>query len=403
MTPESVQSRSVQFDEMGELRSLLEQQQARVRELESAQAQLEIYADDLQRTFRELRRQLSNMNELHKISTIIGSVLEPTEVMARTLDGLGRLVEHDLACIYLLEEGIAVRRVTRGKASPAPPDSARQGEGMVGRALLEGAEATVSNDGRSLAVPMRAGGAVVGALLLVRGRDSTAALADDDRKLAELVAAEAAAAIQNARLYEQTRRLATTDPQTGLFNLRYFRDALTMEVARARRLGYVVGLLMIDVDNFKRVNDTYGHPIGDEVLRDVAVILKRNLRRTDVVVRYGGEEFSVILPGLGPAGVRAVAEKLCRAVRSQAPLERDGKTAMPITVSIGGSAQAARVVDSVALVREADAALYDAKRAGKDCAVIYSASVPPVSDPRTSNPPNGGTPLPTLGAEGEQS
>jgi diguanylate cyclase (GGDEF)-like protein len=346
------------------LRRLYAQEQARVRELEAAQSQLEIYAQDLQRTFSELRRQLAHMNELHQISTIIGSVLEPNEVMTRTLDGLGRLVEHDAACIYLAEGDAAVRRAARGGLEHLPPRKVKPGEGGLGR-VLAGIEPWASSiDRRSMTVAMRASGVAVGALHIVRSEADT--FDDDDRKLAELVAAEAAAAIQNARLYEQTQRLATTDPQTGLFNYRYFHDALRLEVARARRLGYAVGLLMMDVDNFKRINDTYGHPVGDEVLHDIAAVLQQNVRRTDVVVRYGGEEFAIILPGLGLSGVRAVGEKLRRAVRSLRPLERDGKVAVPITISIGGVSRPASEVDAVALVRDSDAALYEAKRTGKD-------------------------------------
>ena len=152
---------------------------------------------------------------------------------------------------------------------------------------------------------------------------------DDDRKLAELVAAEAAAAIHNARLYEQTQRLAITDPLTDLSNHRFFRDALALEIARASRLGYSLGLLMIDVDNFKRVNDTFGHPVGDDVLRNIADVLRSNLRQTDVAARYGGEEFAIVLPGLGPRGVQAVGEKLRRAVKALAATGRGGRGAVP--------------------------------------------------------------------------
>ncbi len=350
------------------LRRLYAQEQARVRELEAAQSQLEVYAEDLQRTFLEVRRQLAHMNELHHISTVIGSVLEPNEVMTRTLDGLGRLIEHDAACIFLVEGDVAVRRSARGGADQLPPRKVTLGDGALGRVLAGTEPSTTSADGKTLTVAMRASGVTVGALYVARFEGD--ALSDEDRKLAELVAAESAAAIQNARLYEQTQRLATTDPQTNLFNYRYFHDALRLEVARARRLGYAVGLLMIDADNFKRVNDTYGHPAGDEVLHDIAAILQQNVRRTDVVARYGGEEFAIILPGLGSTGVRAVGEKLRRAVRSLRPLQHEGKATVPITMSVGGVSRPASDVDALALVREADAALYEAKRRGKDCVYV---------------------------------
>jgi diguanylate cyclase (GGDEF)-like protein len=193
---------------------------------------------------------------------------------------------------------------------------------------------------------------------------------DDDRKLAELVAAEAAAAIHNARLYEQTQRLATTDALTNLSNHRYFREALAMEIARANRLGYALGLLMIDVDNFKRVNDTFGHPVGDDVLRNIARVLRSNLRQTDVAARYGGEEFAIVLPGLGPRGVRAVGEKLRRAVKTLQPLVTAGAPPFQISVSIGGVSAAHPELNAVDLVRVADSALYEAKRRGRDVVCV---------------------------------
>jgi two-component system, cell cycle response regulator len=215
---------------------------------------------------------------------------------------------------------------------------------------------------------MRASGVAVGVLHLIRTDGPP--LTDDDRKLAELVAAEAAAAIHNARLYEQTQRLATTDELTNLSNHRFFRDALTLEIARASRLGYALGLLLIDVDNFKRVNDTFGHPVGDDVLRSIAQVLSSNLRQTDVAARYGGEEFAIVLPGLGPRGVRAVGEKLRRAVKALQPLVSDGAPPFQISISVGGVSASHPGLNAVDLIRAADSALYAAKRRGRDAVCV---------------------------------
>ena len=341
---------------------------ARVRELEAAQRQLEIYAEDLRRTFAELRRQLGHMSELHRISTMIGSVLEPREVMARTLEGVGRLVANQAACIYLIEGDEAVRAASEGDLGLLPAERIPLNGSALGPILAGGDAIPIPDDARSLVVAMRASGVAVGALHLIRTHG--APLIDDDRKLTELVAAEAAAAIHNARLYEQTQRLATTDALTNLANHRYFREALALEIARAGRLGYSVGLLMIDVDNFKRVNDTWGHPVGDEVLRSIAQVLSSNLRQTDVAARYGGEEFAIILPGLGPRGVRAVGEKLRRAVRELKPLVADGAPPFPISVSVGGVSASHPDLKAVDLIRVADSALYAAKRQGRDIVCV---------------------------------
>jgi diguanylate cyclase (GGDEF)-like protein len=341
---------------------------ARVRELETSQRQLEIYAEDLRRTFAELRRQLGYMNELHRISTMIGSVLEPGEVMARTLEGIGHLVSNQAACIYLTDGDEAVRAASDGDEHLLPPERMPIDRAPIGPILAGREPASIPDDARSLVVAMRASGTLVGALLLIRTHGPP--VVDDDRKLAELVAAEAAAAIHNARLYEQTQRLATTDALTNLSNHRYFRDALAMEIARANRLGYALGLLMIDVDNFKRVNDTFGHPVGDDVLRNIAHVLSANLRQTDVAARYGGEEFAIVLPGLGPRGVRAVGEKLRRAVKALQPLVTKGVPPFQISISIGGVSAAHPELNAVDLVRVADSALYEAKRRGRDAVCV---------------------------------
>lgn len=346
--------------------------EGRVRQLEAAQSQLEKYAQDLQRTHRELRRQLARMAELHKIGTLISSVLDPKVVVTRTLNGLERLVGYDWACVYLLEDGIAVRVAASGDVARSTPRRVRLGEGPVGRLLAdsEASPTVVGGEGLELLTLMRSSGARVGVVRLVRRTGEP--FSEDDRMLVELVATESAGAVQNARLYKETQRLATTDPLTGLFNYRYFRDALRMEVARASRLGYAVGLLMIDADNFKWINDTYGHPRGDEVLRAISDVLQRNLRRTDVVVRYGGEEFAVVLPGLGAAGVRAVGEKLRRAVSGLADAAQDGLAPVPITVSVGGASGVAPTLDSDLLISDADGALYEAKAQGKNRVEVAS-------------------------------
>jgi diguanylate cyclase (GGDEF)-like protein len=350
--------------EEAELTSL----RARVRELEAAQRQLEIYAEDLRRTFAELRRQLGYMNELHRISTMIGSVLEPGEVMARTLEGVGRLVANQAACIYLIEGDEAVRAACDGDEMLLPAARIPLKGSPLGPILNGTDSAPIPDDARSLVVAMRASGVAVGALHLIRTHG--APLVDDDRKLTELVAAEAAAAIHNARLYEQTQRLATTDALTNLSNHRYFRDALALEIARASRLGYSLGLLMIDVDNFKRVNDTWGHPVGDDVLKSIAQVLASNLRQTDVAARYGGEEFAIVLPGLGPRGVRAVGEKLRRAVKALKPLVAEGAPPFQISISVGGVSASHPALNAVDLIRVADSALYAAKRQGRDVVCV---------------------------------
>jgi diguanylate cyclase (GGDEF)-like protein len=182
-------------------------------------------------------------------------------------------------------------------------------------------------------------------------------------------------ALQAAELHHRSE--AILDPLTGLLN----RHALAprfMEISmQARISGQPVCLLLCDVDNFKAVNDTYGHDRGDAVLRDVAYALRRHLRSFELVYRLGGEEFLVVLPGIGGDGGREVAERLRTAVEQTRP------TNVPITISIGLSAARGEQVDYDPLFRAADAALYESKRGGRNrvTAAQPSVAAPGVEDP----------------------
>ncbi len=178
----------------------------------------------------------------------------------------------------------------------------------------------------------------------------------------------------NRRLEELTVR----DPLTGLYNRRYFQDRLTHEVQRARRHGRPLGLLIVDIDHFKQINDTYGHQAGDEVLRSIALLLVNQTRATDITARYGGEEFVAVLPETDAHGALRVAEKLRESV-AVTPLYHleqgflgelprpDDAAAITCTISIGvASFDAKRMADASELVRAADEALYAAKQAGRN-------------------------------------
>jgi diguanylate cyclase (GGDEF)-like protein len=172
--------------------------------------------------------------------------------------------------------------------------------------------------------------------------------------------------------------LALTDELTGLYNHRYFKQRLTQEVARAQRLQGPVGLLFVDIDHFKVVNDTWGHPAGDAVLRHLAEVLSASvggdqvivrLRRADIVARYGGEEFAILLPDARCEGASAVAERIRADLAKHQPVLEDG-THVPLTISIGVASWPRCASDEDGLLRAADDALYRAKHEGRDRVVI---------------------------------
>ena len=233
-------------------------------------------------------------------------------------------------------------------------------------------------------VPFRINEETLGAMRLVE-RSKSRRFAEAELSFALALGEHAAIALNNARLYAQIEDQATKDGLTGLANHRHFYDRLAEEIERARRSRAPLTLLMLDIDDFKKLNDTYGHPAGDEVLRVMGRLMREELRKGgDVAARYGGEEFCVILSdtaagrrrdgtpeGAADEGGAAIAERLRRRIAAyQFAIASDGAP-VHITVSIGVASWPDAAEDLDGLVARTDAALYAAKRAGKDRVEIY--------------------------------
>jgi diguanylate cyclase (GGDEF)-like protein len=180
-------------------------------------------------------------------------------------------------------------------------------------------------------------------------------------------------------------RLSTTDPVTGLRTRRWVGEFLAFEILRARRYRNPLSLLMADLDHFKRVNDTHGHRAGDTVLRALSDVMRSTLRSTDLVGRYGGEEFLVVLPQTDLAGALVLAERVREAVE-QTSIDLGG-TSLSVTTSIGAAAFGGAIESAEAFIEAADAALYEAKNAGRNRVV---AARPPTLDSPEGTPTPGG-------------
>ncbi|HWN68856.1 MAG TPA: GGDEF domain-containing protein [Haliangium sp.] len=168
--------------------------------------------------------------------------------------------------------------------------------------------------------------------------------------------------------HEEIYRLTTIDGLTQVYNKRYFMEALEREMGRAQRYSRDLSLLLFDIDHFKSVNDTYGHLAGDYVLKQLAVEIKRRIRREDVLARYGGEEFAIVLPELDHANAMHFAEKI-RRIAAEAKFRFD-ETDIPVTVSVGVTTLEASVQqDAAGFIKRADEALYRAKSNGRNCVV----------------------------------
>jgi diguanylate cyclase (GGDEF)-like protein len=223
-----------------------------------------------------------------------------------------------------------------------------------------------------LAVPLRAHKRVCGALFLTREGETFTAR---ELRLLRIYCNQAAVAIENAIVYERVENLAATDSLTGLFNRRYFEGALGRELARADRNSSSLALLLLDIDHFKSFNDTYGHAMGDLVLKKVATTLGRCLRQADVLARFGGEEFVVLLPQVSASGALDSAERI-RASLEKADIHPGGPRKR-VTVSVGMAMfpdNADSADGAASLLKAADEALYRAKDAGRNR--VVKADVP---------------------------
>jgi diguanylate cyclase (GGDEF)-like protein len=269
------------------------------------------------------------------------------------------------------EAGRATAREREGaplEQRAATGDVRRHGETIrtvEARALESAAPAEATSDGEAaLAHPLGPGdGTVLGLISVVRAGP---AFSSNERELFSYLAAQASVSMENVDLHELVQLQAVTDDLTGLFNHRRFQEVVDTEVERARRFEQPLGLLMLDIDDFKQVNDTHGHQQGDIVLREVAGVLRASSREIDEPARYGGEELAVALPQTDLEGAYLLAERVRTAIEAlEIPL-LNGEGNLRVTASFGVSAIPETADGKDALVASADAALYRAKGAGKN-------------------------------------
>jgi diguanylate cyclase (GGDEF)-like protein len=231
----------------------------------------------------------------------------------------------------------------------------------------------------SVCAPMLAHGDLLG-LLHLRYRRSEAQKGGDvfsshQRMLVNTVAEQVGLAIANLRLRDSLQQQSIRDPLTGLYNRRFLEEVLERELARARRRQAPLALVIADVDRFKGFNDSFGHEAGDMVLQSLARLLKSGLRDSDIVCRYGGEEFVLILPEATASGARERAEALRCAVHGLQLHYRE-QALGPVTISLGVAAFPEHGDSSRALLAAADAALYEAKRSGRDRVAVANTAGP---------------------------
>jgi diguanylate cyclase (GGDEF)-like protein/PAS domain S-box-containing protein len=232
----------------------------------------------------------------------------------------------------------------------------------------------------SLCVPLTAQSDTFGVLSLYRNSHDQIQEYERWERLAIMVADHLALALTNLHLRERLREQSIRDSLTGLFNRRYLDEILQRELSRAIRHQQPIGIILLDIDHFKRYNDTYGHEGGDAVLRSMGTFLQNGLRKEDIACRYGGEEFVLVLPGASLEDTARKAEELCSLVRGM-HVEHEGISLGRITISLGVSCFPLHGTTADSIISIADSALYRAKETGRNRVIVADYLHPVNSSP----------------------
>ncbi|MBL7158136.1 MAG: sensor domain-containing diguanylate cyclase [Candidatus Omnitrophica bacterium] len=254
-------------------------------------------------------------------------------------------------------------------------------EGMPFEVTTEEAKKMVSpeiqnalNTEYFVTVPLKAKDKTLGAIL-VDNIFTKKPITKSDIRILTMFANHAGLAIENSRLYEETEYLSKTDWLTKLWNAGELRKRLIKELEETRIQDGTLSMLMMDIDNFKPFNDTFGHQKGDEVIRKIAFILSKRSRRDDFVARYGGEEFTVVMPNTNKKVAGIIAERFRKEIEETFESSDMSKGVKPLTISIGVSTFPYDATDMDKLINRADIALYEAKKTGKNKVCLYAANL----------------------------
>jgi diguanylate cyclase (GGDEF)-like protein len=316
--------------------------------------------------FKEtLQRYGETLAATHDLNALVNAVLD-TAVQATRARG-GRLL------LYDAERGEAIEQArigtARGMRSDLPVVVAA-GDGLEGEALATH-EPRVSQVPRAvLATPILREHHLLGLVTAVDPEEG--AFSDEDVEALSALAVQAGVAIENARLHRVVERQAVTDSLTGLANRRQFYEVLGREYERAQRFGQAVSLILLDIDDFKLINDSRGHLAGDAVLHSVAATLAEVIREIDLAARYGGEEFAVLLPQTGPEGAANLAERLRSEIAARS-IRFGTEEITGVTASFGVAAGPVHDQTQIDLIASADAAHSQAKREGKNHVTVSGA------------------------------
>ena len=346
----------------------------------STQASIALQNARLYSLEQQRARQLQAINSIAQQTT---AVLDLEELLDRVCQLIQDAFRVSHVSLLLREDHDLVLRAHHGTLTPSIPEGGRFGANTEPWAsiLADGRTAMEKDLGKAPAhtkffsetasrmfIPLVSFGQTLGVLALDSSKAD--AFRDGDQQSLESVADICATAIQNAHYVDRVKQLAYLDGLTGIFNRRFFELRIMEEIERARRYGTGMAVIMADIDEFKRLNDEFGHVLGDEVLRQVSSLFHQQLRKVDVVCRYGGEEFGILLTQVTAEQAITVAGKLRKMVEGwQFP-----GVPRTVTISAGASAFPQHGTTRDGLVKAADSALYAAKQAGRNAVCLASAA-----------------------------
>lgn len=329
-----------------------------------------------------LDRKLFETTILNDIASLAASMQDFTETVSSIFQILDKLFNYHLGALLLFEERELYLYLNRPTSADLLENVVSQvfetaagyaWQAMdvqsVGRTILLEENLTDNLPDRSIElsyihIPLIAHQIPIGLLLLAG--PPTPAFRRDAPSILNLVSNQLVMIVDNSRLYEDAKRMAITDGLTRIYNHRFFQELFEKEYKRSLRYNTVFSLIMLDIDFFKKINDTYGHLFGDEILKETASLIKGCLRTMDILARYGGEEFAILLPETDLDSAVQTAERIRMAVENHEFLAPNGKP-VRVTVSQGvTSFPSLGVEDRSDIVAKADAALYEAKESGRN-------------------------------------
>lgn len=337
-----------------------------------------------------MKTEAAEFAAFYRLSKRLSSTLNIDEILDIAAASSKEIVDYDMACFLLMQdsETLKVAAAKGFKAAELLNKTFHRDESLVGWVVKNGKFLSFTDfqdnkrdipifpgqylPMRSLiCLPLAMKDDTFGVFLMASRKEKF--FSPYETKIFEVIAAHTATHIANARMYQQAERMATTDGLTGLFNHRYFQERLAAELERGERYKQKLSLVLVDIDHFKKVNDTHGHPAGDKILKEVAKILTSTVRTVDVAARYGGEEFVIILVNTDGKGALETAERI-RKIMETGKFDINGAG-----IKITGSMGIAVFPDDTGLeegsqrllISKTDSALYLAKKEGRNRVYLF--------------------------------